>query len=29
VHDGTTTIQEIKRAMATAALAVRAVREAA
>jgi len=29
VHDGTTTIREIKRAMATAALAVRAVREAA
>jgi len=29
VHDGTTTIQEIKRAMATAALAVRAVQEAA
>jgi len=29
VHDGTTTIREIKRAMATAALAVRAVQEAA
>lgn len=29
VHDGTTTIREIKRAMATASLAVRAVREAA
>jgi len=29
VHDGTTTIREIKRAMSTAALAVRAVREAA
>ena len=29
VHDGTTTIREIKRAMSTAALAVRAVQEAA